>query len=120
MQATEAIVIDKKNEDHFDQLAFARYILDPSFGIEECSHPLQSPKTVPGLVLRGDGNNVNRRKSRSGGRPQSCATIVNGLKAVPYLVQQFLGKQEPTDKFLMKWRDEEEMALQAEFSPKRK
>jgi hypothetical protein len=102
VEATERIFTDKKNEASFDQLAYARYILDPSFGIEEGS--------VPRLVLRGDGNNVHRGK-RSG------ATTVNGLSEVPYLVQQFLGKAEPTDKILMKHRSEEEVGRLAEFSP---
>ena len=104
VEATERIVIDKKNEAGFDQLAYARYILDPSFGIEE--------GWVPGLVLRGDGNNVKR-----GYLTRSAVRTVNGLSEVPYLEQQFLGKADPTDKFLMKHRSEEEIALRAKFSP---
>jgi hypothetical protein len=104
VEAIEGIVSDVKNEAGFDQLAFARYILDPSFGIEE--------GWVPGLVLRGDGNNVKR-----GYVARSAMTTVKGLSEVPYLVQQFLGKAEPTDKFLMKHRSEEEIALLAQVSP---
>ena len=73
---------------------------------------MQSSSTVPGLVLRGDGNNLHR-----GAENTTVPKIANGLREAPYLQQQFYSLQEPTGRFLPRLTQHEAEALDAEYSP---
>ena len=81
-----------KHKANFDQLAYALYIVDPS---------------KEGLVLRGDGNNLI----------QTAPKTVDGLKEVPYLMQQFMGRKEPTVDFLSTYTEDEDAAISVGFTP---
>jgi hypothetical protein len=109
VEATEGKVCDVTNKARLDQMALARYIIDPSFGIDGATG---TDTCIPGLVLRGDGNILHRGENNN-----IAPTIVNVLKEVPYLQQKFYGKQPPTDKFLPRYTEEEDAALNAEWSP---
>ena len=83
-------------------MALARFIIDPSFGIDGAT----GTDTVPGLILRGDGKNLHCGKENS-----ITPTTVDGLEEVPYL-QQFYGKHPPTDQFWPRYTEEEDATFE--------
>ena len=91
------MVCDVKHKANFDQLAYALYIVDPSKG---------------GLVLRGDANNL-----KHGADNQTAPKMVDGMEVVPYLMEQFMDRKEPTTKFLPTNDGDQDSTMSAEFSP---
>ena len=74
VEAMGGIVCDVTNKARLDQMALARYTIDPSFGIDGA----RGTDTVPGLVLRGDGNSLHRGKENIIETTKSCERIEGG------------------------------------------
>ena len=75
VEATEGKVCDVTNKARLDQMALARYIIDPSFGIDGATG---TDTCIPGLVLRGDGNSLHRGKENIIETTKSCERIEGG------------------------------------------